>query len=182
MENSDVYTRDKDTRHAAIRAVTEEKYSDVRELYCVRTFPQFSSSVLAGEQFQNLYHTPQTLKSNQPPVSTVPHPKIQPIEDCVYWKKYAYNTPPSPVQTHVHCKTNVGHYFCFSPSFLEAKILFRFLSVRENKGRSFIKMKWHKPNFQKVGETFIFIRKNWKVHRLEKQMHSTKLDTTQMKG
>jgi len=43
-----MYTRDKDTRHAAIRAVTEEKYSDVGELYCIRTFPQFSSSVLAG--------------------------------------------------------------------------------------------------------------------------------------
>ena len=158
-----MYTRDKDTRHAAIRAVTEEKYSDVGELYCIRTFPQFSSSVLAGEQFQNLYQTPQTLKSNQPPISTVPHPKIQPIEDWVVLhvctEKNMHITP-TPVQTHAHCKTNVGHYFCFSPSFLEAKILFRFLSVRENKGRSFIKMKWHKPNFHKVGETFIFIRKN----------------------
>lgn len=38
VENSIEYTRDKDTRHAAIRAVPEEKYSDVGELYCIRTF------------------------------------------------------------------------------------------------------------------------------------------------
>lgn len=98
MENSDRYTRDKDTRHAAIRAVPGEKYSDVGELYCLRTFPQFSPSVLAGEQFQNLYQTPQTLKSNQPPVSTVPHPKIQPIEDYVVLhlctEKNMHITPP----------------------------------------------------------------------------------------
>lgn len=86
--------------------------------------------------------------------------------------------PPQFKRTR--CKTNAEHYFCFSPFFLKAKILSRCLSVRENRyegksfleGRSFIKGKWHKANFQKARETFILIRKNWKVPRLEKQINS----------
>lgn len=50
-------------------------------------------------------------------------------------------------------------YFCFVPFFVKAKILFRFFLVTENRYscRPFVKSKWHKVSFQKVGDTCINI-------------------------
>ena len=52
-------------------------------------------------------------------------------------------------------------YFCFVPFFVKAKILFGFFFflVTENRYscRPYIKSKWHKVSFQKVGDTCVNI-------------------------
>lgn len=74
--------------------------------------------------------------------------------------------------------------------FIKAVSIFRFLSVSENSYcyRSFVKMKWSKANFQKVGDTCIlfltasFSSSMWssshELHPLPRQMIHSKLCQT----